>query len=151
MFVRPCYWTVLLLWTSYYYSVVVSAYEFGVGKHKITDGARNPILQGFADPSQVTTGVLDDIYARAFLIRHAGATVVLVVMDNWSGTDKIKREVIARVGRTDVTEENLLLTATHSHAATGGYSDWSTYDLLVCVNLFLISTSSQKSSHTHTA
>ena len=108
---------------------LASAYEFGVAKSSITDGAHKPILQGFADSSQETTGVHDEIYARAFVIKDDDAvTTVIVVMDNWSGTDKIKRQVIHRVGRSDLTEQNFLLTATHSHAAPGGYSDWKLYE-----------------------
>ena len=107
-----------------------ASYLVGVGKSRITDGARKLNLQGFADPSQKVMGVHDELYARAFAVFDKQATkgAVIVVMDNWSGTDRVKREVLARLDNEHLTEENFLLTATHSHAAPGGISDWKLYE-----------------------
>jgi neutral ceramidase len=49
--------------------------------------------------------------------------------DNWTATDRVKREVLERVGSVmGLDDENFMLMASHAHSASGGYSDYKLYD-----------------------
>ncbi|MCS6920845.1 MAG: neutral/alkaline non-lysosomal ceramidase N-terminal domain-containing protein, partial [Elioraea sp.] len=89
-------------------------YRLGVGKADITCTTPGVPLQGFACDFQFSSGkLLEDrasgvppipLYARAFVIEENRATgprraFILVVADIWSGSEGVKREVLARLRR----------------------------------------------------
>ncbi|MFO7682731.1 MAG: neutral/alkaline non-lysosomal ceramidase N-terminal domain-containing protein [Chloroflexota bacterium] len=111
----------------------MSNYNIGAGLADITDPAIGLVMQGMADPSQVTTGVESRLYARTFIIEdpHSGRRVVLVTADIWSGTEAVKSEVIRRLAvafNDTYNDDNVLICGTHTHSAPGGFSHHKLYE-----------------------
>lgn len=106
-------------------------YSVGVGKSEITDGAKGIGLQGWADGNQKTNdSPYQRIYARAYFMEdEAGTLAAMVCTDNWAATDRVKREVLERVGALmELDNSNFMLMASHAHSAPGGYSDYKLYE-----------------------
>jgi len=111
-------------------------YLVGTGISDITDPAIGLGMQGMADPGQKTTGVESRLFSRAFVAKDSTADkiVVLVIVDIWACTSKIKSMVIGRIQDQFggvYTENNVLISGTHTHSAPGGYAGHKLYDLTV--------------------
>lgn len=80
-----------------------------------------PML-GFVHPDQVSEGLHQRQYARAFVIADAGGTtrLALVTCDIAFPTHTLKLAVLERLGGR-YEHANLVLAGTHTHAAPGGY------------------------------
>jgi neutral ceramidase len=115
---------------------MATSYSIGTGIGEVTDPAVGLPMQGMADRNQITAGVESRLYARAFVVADPGseradARVAIVVADIWSGTRRLKEEVLGRLAAAHgdlYTDENLLLAGTHTHSAPGGYSGALLYD-----------------------
>lgn len=106
-------------------------FKIGVGKSDITDSRKGLQMQGMSDPAQRTTGVLHELYARAFVIEGAKNTIAIVIAEIWSCTKLLKAEVLRALEREDIqvfTNENLLIAGTHTHSAPGGYAGYVLFD-----------------------
>lgn len=115
----------------------MTEYKIGTGIYDITGPAYDGGMMGFAEEGQKTRGIHLRQYARAFVIFHKQSQkrVAIVVTDLWSGTIAVKREVVrqleATAGLNTYTSDNVLITATHTHAAPGGYSEYELYNLTI--------------------
>ncbi len=111
----------------------MSNYHIGTGIFNVSDPAIGTNLQGFAVDRQKTTGVESNLYSRAFAVwdQDTDRRVVIAVADIWSCTQAIKAEVIARLNSFAsgiYTNENVLISGTHTHSAPGGYSHYYLYN-----------------------
>lgn len=108
-------------------------YVIGVGKADVTGEIAENNMFGYADSKQVATGLQQRLYARAFSIQdHNNKNILMVVVDTGMMTQAIHQEVLHRLkgkysGRFN--EQNVMLTATHTHVAPGGYSHYLLYNL----------------------
>lgn len=122
-------------------------YRLGVGKADVT--CRTPgVPQGFTCDFQFSSGeLLQDrvlgvppipLQARAFVIETVRARgprrcFVLIVADIWSGSEGVKREVLARLRRRlpglPIDHDSVMVTGTHTHSAPGGYLDHFLYNM----------------------
>jgi neutral ceramidase len=115
---------------------VAVSYDIGTGISEVTDPALGLPMQGMADQSQITTGVESPLYARAFVVADPASSTAtgrtaIIVADIWSGTRRLKEAVLQRLDATLAglyTDENVLLSGTHTHSAPGGYSGTLLYD-----------------------
>ncbi len=122
-----------------------SHFRVACAKANITDSRRGLGMAGFAYKRQVTSGqVLSEQFARAFVVKENSLapdrqSLVLVVADIWTCTQFVKREVIRRINQRFnrpastplVSDHNLLIAGTHTHAGPGGYSEYLLYNLTI--------------------
>jgi hypothetical protein len=127
-----------------------SHWRLGVGRADISDLRPGLGMAGFAYKQQKSSGeLMNDVdgralplYARAFTIRenrpaNDRATVTVVVADLWTCTIALRLAVLAELNRRhpgtpgqapEFDERNLLIAGTHTHAAPGGYSQYTLYN-----------------------
>ena len=126
-------------------------YIIGRGMHDVTGLAAGGGMQGYAHGEQVSTGIHDRQWARAFIVvdrRPPKRRVVYVVVDNGQVTQSITQGVHDKIKEDpelsgEYSYENIVLSATHTHGSAGGHShfpllhatiggySWRTYDALV--------------------
>ncbi|MFI6171232.1 neutral/alkaline ceramidase [Nocardia sp. NPDC051052] len=109
-------------------------YEIGVGISDITGPAAECGMMGYSQLEQQTAGIHLRPRARAFIIGNAGQRVVFVVAENGMIFQSVHRGVLAELARRfgdRYTEQNLVLTSTHSHATCGGSSNDYAYNLSI--------------------
>ncbi len=108
-------------------------YRVGAGIADITGEAAEVGMLGYADPAQTTAGLASRQWARAFVVADdAGRRVAFVSSEVDFITQAVQTEVLrrlrARYGAT-YTDQNVVLTATHTHSTPGGYSDHTLWNL----------------------
>ncbi|MBF6298540.1 neutral/alkaline ceramidase [Nocardia amamiensis] len=109
-------------------------YEIGVGLSDITGPAAECGMMGYSQLEQQTAGIHLRPRARAFIIGSAGRRIVFVVAENGMIFQSVHRGVLTELARRfgDLyTEQNVLLTSTHSHATCGGSSNDYAYNLSI--------------------
>ncbi|KAI9988442.1 hypothetical protein PInf_021854 [Phytophthora infestans] len=110
------------------------AYNIGIGKTDITGPAADVVMMGFADPMESTTGILNRLYARAFLIENPDTRkrVMFVHCDIMGVMQLVHQEVLAELAtkyNSMYTEQNVVLHASHTHASPGGTAGYFLYDV----------------------
>lgn len=124
-----------------------SNYRVGAAKADVTDLRIGLPMQGYAWKGQKSSGsLLKDsnnveipLFARAFVIEENRAVspslVAIVVVDIWSCTLAIKREVVKRLNQHHASalfsDETVLIAGTHTHSAPGGISEYFLYNLTI--------------------
>src|SRR5687767_13215222 len=107
-------------------------YVVGVGKAEVTDAAARDRasaipMQGWASPSQTSTGIESPLFARAFIVAdpQTQGRVVMVVADIWSCSIALKEAVIERLQRGNLEvpyrTDNVFIAGTHTHSAHAGF------------------------------
>ncbi|MEU6084674.1 neutral/alkaline ceramidase [Streptomyces sp. NPDC047108] len=111
------------------------SFEVGVGCADITGPAAENGMMGYSQPAQKTSGIHLRMRARAYVVADAGdRRVVFVNTDLAALFQSVHQGVIARLAsKYDglYTEQNVLLNATHTHAACGGSSHYALYNLAI--------------------
>lgn len=94
-------------------------------------------LAGMVLPPQPQIGIHTRLYARAFVIESPcnGKRVVYVSDDHTFSTALVRQEVLKRLAADaslggKYTGDNVMLSATHTHAAGGGYGDPTVFPAL---------------------
>ncbi|KAF1781893.1 Neutral/alkaline non-lysosomal ceramidase, C-terminal [Phytophthora cactorum] len=113
-----------------------ATYNIGIGKSDITGPAAEVIMMGFASTDESDAGILNRLYARAFLIedRDTSKRVVFVHCDLHSVMQLVHQEVLAQLATKYngvYTEQNVILHATHTHAGPGGTAGYFLYDVSI--------------------
>lgn len=109
-------------------------YLVGRGIADVTGEVAEAGMMGYADLGQVSSGLHMRQHSRAFVIAdpESGERVVHVLADAGmifqSVRDAVLAELEQRFGDT-YSERNVMLTATHTHAAPGGYSHHTLYNV----------------------
>ena len=125
-------------------------FTVGAGKYDITGDLRDQTMGGYAVSKQVTKGVLDRLYSRAFYFEDpkTGNGLVYISVDNWSVSLAVREAVIAELqrgsyrmndgrvvvfkGRNGVSvfnQANVMIAATHTHAGFAGFDDHTMYNI----------------------
>ena len=111
-----------------------SNFNLGTGIFDITGPAAGNAMLGYADTKQQTTGIHQRSRSRAFIMQSqaSGKRIVFVSADLASIYQSVKIEVIKRLtplyGKL-YTHDNVMLTASHTHVAAGGFSHYMLYEL----------------------
>lgn len=109
-------------------------YRFGIGKGDITGEAAEIGMAGYAQLSQKTSGIHMRQWARAFIIEDRATKKRVVYVNNDLGmvTQGVRQGVLNKLkvkyGNLYV-EENVMLTATHTHAGPAGYAHETLLDI----------------------
>lgn len=107
-------------------------YLIGIGMSDLTGPAAECGMMGYSQFEQTTAGIHLRPRARAFVIAAGGRRVVFAVAENGVIFQSVHRGVLLELARRygDLyTEQNVLLTSTHSHATCGGSSHDYAYNL----------------------
>lgn len=111
-------------------------YLVGRGIADVTGEAAETGMMGYSSFDQKTSGIHQRLRSRAFIVvdRSSGKRVVYVNADLAMIFQSVQQGVIARLKERygDLyDEENVLLSATHTHSGPGGYSHHVAYNLSV--------------------
>ncbi|MFI6870382.1 neutral/alkaline ceramidase [Nocardia sp. NPDC050406] len=109
-------------------------YLIGVGLSDITGPAAECGMMGYSQFGQDTAGIHLRPRARAYVIDSGDRRIAYVVADNGMIFQSVHRGVMAELARRfgdRYTEQNVLLTSTHSHATCGGSSHDYAYNLSI--------------------
>ncbi|KAF2871401.1 neutral ceramidase precursor [Massariosphaeria phaeospora] len=109
-----------------------SQYLIGVGKADITGPVVELNLMGYANTSQVGTGLRQRLYSRSFIIGNPGDTserFVYMVLDTQSGDTAIRNGILEGLRNLGpeysiYTPKNVAVTGTHSHAGPGAWLNY---------------------------
>jgi len=105
----------------------------GRGLSDITGEAAGCGMLGYGKADQQTEGIHTRQRSRAFIMAEGtdGPRVLIVVNDLPLVFDSVHQEVLRRLGRCYgalYTDQNTMITATHTHCAPGGYSHHLLYN-----------------------
>lgn len=108
-------------------------YEVGVGIYDITGEIVETPYFGYADPLLKSGGLRDRQYARAFIVQEPSqAPVVFVNIDKGGMFMAVNQAVMARLQTKYnglYNDANTVISATHTHVASGGHSHYPLYKL----------------------
>ncbi|KAJ0307860.1 hypothetical protein COL516b_003831 [Colletotrichum fioriniae] len=107
-------------------------YLLGVGKADITGPVVEIGFAGYADLSQVGTGLRQRIYSRAFIVGDVSKPsdrFVYLVLDTQSGDTAVREGILEGVaalgsGYSVYNKNNVAVTGTHSHAGPGAWFNY---------------------------
>jgi len=104
------------------------SYRVGAARIEITPDALGVEMLGWADPEHTVRGTATPLYARAISISvpEENKKLVMVCLDVCFITEALRLEVMARTGFRD---DEIIISATHTHSAPGGYSSYVLYSL----------------------
>jgi len=112
--------------------------NIGVGIHDVTGPCCDLGLMGYSDPAQKGEGIHSRLFARAFVMEDLenGKTVALVCADLLMCTQAMQLDVIKKLRKhfrgteysKTYSEKNVMISATHTHSAPGGYSHYLAYN-----------------------
>lgn len=106
----------------------VCSYRIGTGISDITGPVAQVMLMGYAEMGQTGQGILQRLWARSFIVQDGNDRIVFVNTDTQSMGDIIKKRVVdalkVKYGPL-YTEQNVMISSTHSHSGMGGYLQYS--------------------------
>ncbi len=113
-----------------------TSFQVGSGVYDITGPAAELGMMGYAMLDQKTAGIHQRLWARAFVISSPcnGKRVAFVSADAGQIFQGVKQQVVERLKArygTLYSDENVVLSATHTHSGPGGFSHYALYNLTV--------------------
>jgi len=111
-----------------------TTFLLGSGIYDITGPAAERGMMGYAMLAQQTAGIHTRLWSRAFVMASPcnNQRVVFVSADLGMIFQAVKQQVVAKLRRTygDLyIDDNVLLSATHTHSGPGGFSHYTLYNL----------------------
>lgn len=111
-------------------------YNVGRGIYDVTGSAAELGMMGYAMVEQKTAGIHMRLRSRAFVIESPcnGKRVVYVSADLGQVFQSVKQGVIAKLAAAygdTYSDENVMISATHTHSGPGGYSHYALYNLTI--------------------
>lgn len=110
-------------------------YIIGTGIFEITGEISDTAFFGYAKGELRSIGLLDRQYARAFIVKDPakmGKSVVFVSIDKggmFQSTNILVTDALKKKYDGIYNDENLVVSATHTHCAAGGMSHYSIYEV----------------------
>ncbi|RUS88499.1 hypothetical protein EGW08_003757 [Elysia chlorotica] len=109
-------------------------YYAGVGIADITGPAAEVNMMGYANPAQTSHGIHLRQFSRAFIFSASatGERIVFISIDACWASGAVKREVVRLLGAKYggvYTVRNLVVSGTHTHSGSGGFSQYLLYDI----------------------
>jgi len=98
----------------------------------ITGPAAEVVMMGYANSEQITAGINQRLFARAYIFSSAGGRrVVFVSAELGQLFSSIKQGVIKKLAAKYgalYDDKNVQISATHTHAGPGGYSHYAMFN-----------------------
>ncbi|XP_055903625.1 neutral ceramidase [Eupeodes corollae] len=117
------------------FCVQVNGYKIGVGRGDVTGPPVEIGFMGYASLKQRGHGIHTRQFARAFVVEDDNSRrVAFVSVDAGMMGYAVKREVLKRLHQRygDVySEENVVISGTHTHSAAGGFLMHLLYDISI--------------------
>ncbi len=109
-------------------------FQVGAGLYDVTGPAAELGMMGYAMVDQKTAGIHQRLRSRAFVISSTcnGKRVAFVSADLGQVFQGVKQQVMEKLRAkygTLYSDENVLLSATHTHSGPGGFSHYALYNL----------------------
>ena len=108
-------------------------YQVGAARIEMKHDAVGVVMMGWGDENHVIQGSSTPLYARAVFISEpkSGRRLVLICMDICFITEALRLKVIdeLRLQGIDIRDDEIILSATHTHSAPGGFSSYVVYSL----------------------
>jgi neutral ceramidase len=129
-------WLAITLLAGSALPALAQSWRVGVGISDITGEAAEVGMMGYAELTQQTSGIHQRLRARAFIAEdpRTQRAAVIVVADIGLMTQAIHQTVMKRLAAKfshRYTEQNVMLTATHTHAGPGGCSHHALYNITI--------------------
>lgn len=110
-------------------------YIIGTGIFEITGEISDTAFFGYAKGELRSIGLLDRQYARAFIVKDPskkGKSVVFVSIDKggmFQSTNILVTDALKKKYNGVYNDDNLVVSATHTHCSAGGMSHYSIYEV----------------------
>lgn len=106
----------------------------GAGVADITGEPGEVGFAGYAQLSQVGSGIHTRQYARAFVVIDpaTGSRNIIVVLDSLTAHENVRSEIVKQLSTAfggEFTDANVMVTATHTHATPTGVSTEPLYNI----------------------
>lgn len=111
-------------------------YLIGIGKHDITGSAAEIGMMGYAVPDQLSSGIHNRQFARAYIVvdPNTDTRIVFVNVDAGALFQAVNQGVIKKLEEKFkglYNTHNVVLSATHTHSAIGGQSHYALYNFTI--------------------
>lgn len=111
----------------------------GVGRAELGAPVLGTGMMGWGMLDNVVEGVATPLHARAFVIAEGESTGAIVCLELAFISIAVKRRVVERLAEVTELEgqglalgdANLMLCATHTHSAPGGYTEYPFYNITI--------------------
>jgi len=112
------------------------SFQIGAGLYDITGPAAEIGMMGYAMVDQKTAGIHQRLRSRAFVIASPcnGKRAVFVSADLGQVFQGVRQQLVEKLRAkygTLYTDDNVLVSATHTHAGPGGHSHYALYNLTI--------------------
>jgi len=109
-------------------------YIVGRGMADCTGPVAEINMMGYAKGGQDTSGIHIRLHSRAFIIgnRDGGKYIVYVVVDQAMISQLVRHEVLKKLAEMfgdRYTDENIMLTGTHTHSGPGAYHQYVLFEI----------------------
>lgn len=110
-------------------------YQIGLGKQDLTCFIPGIGMMGYGQFHNVVKEIATPLWARVLFIKNNNQNFILVHLEQAFVTLAIKEEVLKRLNQThpdwNMSDDNLAITAQHTHSAPGGYSHYPFYNMTI--------------------
>jgi len=111
-----------------------AGYNVGLGRGDVTGPAAEIGMMGYAKQGQNTQGIHTRLFSRAFIIEdvESGTRIVFVSVDEAMMGQLVKMGVIEKLSTVlpgVYTEENVVLSATHTHSGPAGFMQYVLFNV----------------------
>jgi neutral ceramidase len=114
-----------------------TAFQFGAAKADITGPAGGKIHMGNESPDNYSSGIHIRQYARSFVVASPcnGKRVVMAITDTGMLFESVRKAVLDRISADPdlsllYNENNVMMSATHTHSTPGGQAHFTAYNAL---------------------
>ncbi|XP_008198655.1 neutral ceramidase-like [Tribolium castaneum] len=107
-----------------FFCYVSADYQVGIGRADCTGPPAEIIFMGYAKLSQVGCGLHLRQFARAYIIDDGTSRAAFVTVDALAMAHSVRRQVLknlAELYNDTYTEQNLIISGTHTHSTPGGW------------------------------
>jgi neutral ceramidase len=112
-------------------------YLLGTSKKDITCNEEGIGMMGYGKETQIVKGLETPLMVRTFIIKDSDSDkkLIWVIPEILSATNLIKRGVIDILNKDfshlNICDEELMISATHTHSGPGGYFDSCIYNMTI--------------------
>ncbi len=107
-------------------------YQVGASRVEMKFDAMGVVMLGWGDPNHKVKGQATPLYARTVAIKdpNTGKRLVMICLDSCFITEALRYAVVEELKKTaGIEDSEIIISATHTHSAPGGFSSYLVYSL----------------------